>query len=97
MLIIILLLLILIAVVVALLLRNNNSDSSPTPLDAKSLFASCANSFECPTGFHCELRDHPSMGICVIPPGGACHTVANKDGVCYSGYTCDKQDGICVK
>jgi len=65
----------------------------------KSLYGTCSNNFDCSLGFHCELRDHPSKGVCVVPPGGACHS-ANakiKDVSCYSGYYCDKSEGICLK
>ena len=74
---------------------SGNDDKS---LSKKSLFRTCKNNFECDTGFFCELRNHPSDGICVIPPGGACHKVSgNKSDACYSGYYCDVQDGICLK
>jgi hypothetical protein len=74
-----------------------NKDSNNTT-SKKTLFKTCKNNFECETGFFCELRNHPSDGICVIPPGGACHKVSgNKSDACYSGYYCDVQDGICLK
>jgi len=74
-----------------------NKDSNNTT-SKKALFKTCKNNFECETGFFCELRNHPSDGICVIPPGGACHKVSgNKSDACYSGYYCDVQDGICLK
>jgi len=85
-----------IAAVVIVLLATNTESSSETK-NTKALFKGCANNFDCPLGYNCELRDHPSKGICVIPPGGACHSVSGKDGVCYSGYYCDKQDGVCLK
>ncbi len=81
-------------IVLAITNRENN-DSKVT---GKTLYKVCKNSFDCETGFVCELRDHPSDGICVIPPGGACHKVSgNKNDSCYSGYYCDSQDGVCYK
>ena len=85
------------AVIVLAVLLGTNNDGTKEVKNTKALFKQCVNNFECPTGYLCELRDHPSKGICVIPPGGACHTVSGIDGVCYSGYVCDKQDGVCLK
>ena len=90
---------ILIAVVItlAVLLGTDNDSSSKEAKNVKSIFKECSNNFDCPMGYLCELRDHPSKGICVVPPGGACHGFSKTDGVCYSGYSCDKQDGVCLK
>ena len=85
------------AVITLAILYTNKDDSSNDVKNTKSLFKTCANNFECPMGYLCELRDHPSKGICVIPPAGACYSVSGIDGVCYSGHYCDKQDGICLK
>jgi hypothetical protein len=84
---------IIVAVVLIVIGTTGNSTKS-----AKTLYKTCKNNFDCELGFFCELRDHPSDGICVIPPGGACHKVTgNKNDACYSGYYCDVQDGICLK
>ncbi len=91
-------LIILIGVAVAVILLLNGSKSDEEKASKKALYKSCKSSFDCETGFFCELRDHPSDGICVIPPGGACHKVSGiKSDACYSGYYCDIQDGICLK
>lgn len=82
---------------VVFIVKASSSDSSSDSKAAKkALFGTCKTSFDCQTGFFCEVRDHPSHGLCVIPPGGACHSV-NKNEACYSGYYCDKQDGVCLK
>ena len=84
-------------IIVVFAVAGGNTTSSNNKL--KTVFGTCNNNFDCKLGFHCELRDHPSNGICVIPPGGACHPVEeNLKGVaCYSGYYCDKQEGVCLK
>ncbi len=88
------LILIIIAILIVIGLNSNKKDDK----NAKTLYKICKNNFDCELGFFCELRDHPSDGICVIPPGGACHKVTgNKNDACYSGYYCDTQDGICLK
>ena len=84
-------------ITLAILYATKDDSSSGDVKNTKSLFNACANNFDCPMGYLCELRDHPSKGICVIPPAGACHSVSGIDGVCYSGHYCDKQDGICLK
>lgn len=94
----IVMLLIIAALIVAIIviLIVNGGDS--TDKNAKTLFKVCKSSFDCELGYYCELRDHPSDGICVIPPGGACHkATGNKNEACYSGYYCDLQDGVCLK
>jgi hypothetical protein len=85
------------AVITLAILYANKENSADDSKNTKSLFKGCATNFECPMGYLCELRDHPSKGICVIPPAGACYEVSEIDGVCYSGHYCDKQDGICLK
>jgi hypothetical protein len=86
---------IVITLIVLAITQNKTSDTKAT---GKTLFKLCKNTLDCETGFVCELRDHPSDGICVIPPGGACHkVVGNKNSSCYSGYYCDTQDGVCYK
>lgn len=87
------------AIIIPIAINSSNSSNSTTIAKLKSVFGTCSNNFDCKTGFHCELRDHPSNGICVIPPGGSCHSVEDKlRGVaCYSGYYCDKQEGVCLK
>ena len=84
-------------IVLAILLGTDDNSSTKEVKNTKSIFKQCNNNFDCPMGYLCELRDHPSKGICVIPPGGACHGFSNVEGVCYSGYLCDKQDGVCLK
>ena len=73
----------------------NNDDNNKDVRKAKGLFGACRNNFDCTWGFVCEQRDHPSQGMCVIAPGGACY--GNKSSACYSGYSCDSTDGVCVK
>ena len=103
MLIYILLLLIVIAVAVIIgvaLTNQNDTEAKPFSLN-KKLFQNCTSNFDCDNGHHCELRDHPSQGICVIAPGGACHRAPGNDAekslACYSGYYCDKKEGICLR
>jgi hypothetical protein len=88
---------IIIAIIVGLvlILVFANDDDNNDVTKAKGLYGVCKTNFDCNWGFVCELRDHPSDGICVIAPGGACYN--NKDAACYSGYVCDSQDGVCVK
>jgi hypothetical protein len=92
---IILIILIIVGVVLAIVLIDNDDDNNNDVTKSKGLYGVCKNNFDCNWGFVCELRDHPSDGICVIAPGGACYN--NKDMACYSGYVCDSQDGVCVK
>lgn len=73
---------------------DNSSDKS---LKAKGIFSTCKNNFDCGMGFVCELRTHPTVGVCVIAPGGACHSNGGRNDVCYSGYYCDSQDGTCLQ
>ncbi len=96
---IILIILIVAAAIIIPIAISSSGNSSVTNAKLKSIFGTCANNFDCKTGFHCELRDHPSNGICVIPPGGSCHSVEDKlrTASCYSGYYCDKQEGVCLK
>lgn len=89
--------LLVVAVITLAILYATKDSSADDTKNTKSLFKECTNNFDCPMGYLCELRDHPSKGICVIPPAGACHSVSGTDGVCYSGHYCDKQDGICLK
>jgi hypothetical protein len=86
---------IIVGVVLLLVFAINDDDENPDVMKAKGLYGVCKTNFECNWGFVCELRDHPSDGLCVIAPGGACYN--NKDAACYSGYVCDSQDGVCVK
>ncbi len=86
---------IIVGIVLLLVFTINNDDENPDVMKAKGLYGVCKTNFDCNWGFVCELRDHPSDGICVIAPGGACYN--NKDAACYSGYVCDSQDGVCVK
>jgi len=84
-----------IIVVVVLATRGNSDDEN---VIKSRVFKTCKNNFDCSLGLYCELRDHPSDGICVIPPGGACHSAnGDKTASCYSGYYCDLQDGTCLK
>ena len=93
---IVLILIIALLVVVCILLSKNNSDTQKAL--SKGLFSECTNNFDCSLGFHCELRSHPSKGICVIPPGGNCHSKNITDSsLCYSGYYCDKDEGVCMR
>jgi hypothetical protein len=95
--IILLLCLLIIVFVVVLIISIFNEPKQDNPDRViKGLFGDCVNNFNCNTGYICELRNHPSKGTCVIPPGGACHTVTDPGNACYSGYYCDKQDGICL-
>jgi len=84
-------------IVLAIVLGTDDNSSTKEVKNTKAIFKQCNNNFDCPMGYLCELRDHPSKGICVVPPGGACHGFTSTDGVCYSGYSCDKQDGVCLK
>jgi hypothetical protein len=94
----ILLLCIAVAIIVTLIILGVNSSDSDTKTVKKFLYKTCKNNFDCETGYHCELRDHPTDGICVIPPGGACYKApGEKSSACYSGYYCDEQDGVCLK
>jgi hypothetical protein len=97
---IILFLLVCIAVVLIVVLATQDT-TSPTKSSKtlKSLYGECSTNFDCALGFHCELRDQPSKGVCVIPPGGSCHSAKSnlKDVSCYSGYYCDSQEGVCLK
>jgi hypothetical protein len=79
--------------------KNNLTGSSSSREELKQLgvFKTCKTNFECDLGFFCEFRDHPTVGICVIAPGGACHKNSDKPDICYSGYYCDAQDGTCLK
>ena len=88
-----------IAIVVAIvLIATNSNDTKNTVKVTKNLYGECKNNFDCGLGFHCELRNHPSKGLCVIPPGGACHSASgDKTKSCYSGHYCDEQDGVCLK
>ena len=81
------------------LTRTNNLTGENTKEELKALgvFKPCKTNFDCDLGFFCEFRDHPTNGICVIAPGGACHKNSNRDDICYSGYYCDVQDGTCLK
>jgi hypothetical protein len=85
------------AVIILAVLLGTDDNSSKESKNSKALFKECNTNMDCPLGYLCELRDRPSKGICVIPPGGACHSVSGTEGVCYSGHYCDKQDGICLK
>jgi hypothetical protein len=85
----------LVVAVVLILVFTLDDDENPDVMKAKGLYEVCKTNFDCNWGFVCELRDHPSDGLCVIAPGGACYN--NKDAACYSGYVCDSQDGVCVK
>ncbi len=82
-------------IVAAIVIAVTSNNDTTTVTRTKSLFKQCRNNFDCDMGYFCELRNHPSVGMCVIPPGGACHK--DKNEVCYSGYVCDHQDGSCVK
>ncbi len=88
-----------VAVIVIFATNNDTSNNKNRTKILKSLYGECSSNFDCNLGFHCELRDQPSKGVCVIPPGGACHNAANnlKDVACYSGYYCDTQEGVCLK
>ena len=86
-----------VAVIVLAVLLGTDDNSSKESKNIKALFQECSTNMDCPLSYLCELRDRPSKGICVIPPGGACHAVNEIKGVCYSGYYCDKQDGVCLK
>ncbi len=98
---IILFLIVCIAVVLIVVLATQDNNNSPTKSskNLKSLYGECSTNFDCALGFHCELRDQPSKGVCVIPPGGSCHSAKMnlKDVSCYSGYYCDSQEGVCLK
>jgi hypothetical protein len=65
-------------------------------LESKGIFTSCKSHSDCNMGFVCEIRNHPTVGLCVIAPGGACHGNGLND-ICYSGYDCDKKEGRCLK
>jgi hypothetical protein len=86
---------IIVGVVLLLIFLPDDDDNNSDVMKAKGLYGVCKNNFDCTWGFVCEIRDHPSDGVCVIAPGGACYS--NKDAACYSGYVCDSQDGVCVK
>jgi hypothetical protein len=86
---------IIVAVVLLVIFAIDDDDNNNDVTKSKGLYGVCKTNFDCTWGFVCELRDHPSDGICVIAPGGACYN--NKDAACYSGYVCDSQDGVCVK
>ena len=81
--------------IVLLVVFTVDDDNNNDVLKSKGLYGVCKTNFDCTWGFVCEIRDHPSDGVCVIAPGGACYN--NKDTACYSGYVCDSQDGVCVK
>lgn len=92
---VLIIILLLVAVALILVFTLGDDDENKDVMKAKGLYGVCKTNFDCNWGFVCELRDHPSDGICVIAPGGACYN--NKDAACYSGYVCDSQDGVCVK
>jgi hypothetical protein len=79
--------------------NSNITGGSQSTQELKTLgaFKACRNAFDCELGFVCEVRNHPSIGICVIAPGGACHKNSSRDDICYSGYYCDAQDGTCLR
>lgn len=77
--------------------KNNSNDSSNKAVQAKGVLVECKTNFDCAPGLFCDIRDHPTIGVCVIAPGGACHGLGERNDVCYRGYYCDKQDGTCLK
>ncbi len=83
--------------IVFLVIGATKSKKTTKDILEKGVFASCKNNFDCNMGFLCELRNHPNMGMCVVAPGGACHQGNGRNDVCYSGFYCDKQDGVCLK
>ena len=78
--------------------RNGISESdTKEQLKQLGVFKTCKTSFDCDLGFFCEFRNQPTVGVCVIAPGGACHKNSDKNDICYTGYYCDAQDGTCLK
>jgi len=88
---------IVVGVVFLVLALTRSSESNTKVLTAKGIFTPCKTNFDCGMGFFCEIRDHPTTGICVIAPGGACYGNGGRNDVCYSGYYCDSQEGTCLK
>lgn len=87
-----------VGVIVTLIVLGITGSNNETKTVGKTLFKVCKNNFDCENGFICETRDHPSDGLCVIAPGGACHKApGNKNDACYSGFYCDTQDGTCLQ
>jgi hypothetical protein len=87
-------------VFLVLAITKNKSDSvnsSNKSAQEKGVMVDCKSNFDCGPGLFCEMRSHPTVGICVIAPGGACHGLGGGNEVCYSGYYCDSQDGTCLK
>ncbi len=77
--------------------KSDSADSSNKSSKEKGVMVDCKSNFDCGPGLFCEMRTHPSVGMCVIAPGGACHSLGGGNDVCYSGYYCDSQDGTCLK
>jgi hypothetical protein len=87
-------------VFLVLAITKNKSDtetSSNKAVQAKGVMVDCKSNFDCNPGLFCEMRAHPTVGICVVAPGGACHGLGDGNEFCYSGYYCDSQDGTCLK
>jgi hypothetical protein len=88
-------------VFLVLALTKNKSDPSTSSANeeakTKGVMVDCKSNFDCGPGLFCEMRTHPTVGICVVAPGGACHGLGGGNEVCYSGYYCDSQDGTCLK
>ncbi len=78
-------------------ITGGGSSNTTAELKSFGVFKSCRNNFDCDLGFFCEVRGVDNAGICVIAPGGACHKNSDRDDICYSGFYCDAEDGICLK
>lgn len=83
--------------VLALTKNNSSGDSSDKALQSKGVLVECKTNFDCAPGLFCDIRSHPTIGVCVVAPGGACHSLGGRNDVCYRGYYCDTQDGTCLK
>ena len=68
--------------VLALTKGNSPGDPSDKAVQSKGVMVDCKSNFDCGPGLFCEMRTHPTVGICVIAPGGACHDLGGRDDVC---------------
>lgn len=83
--------------VLAITKNDNPDNTSDKAVQAKGVLVECKTNFDCSPGLFCDIRAHPTIGVCVVAPGGACHGLGGRNDVCYRGYYCDTQDGTCLK
>lgn len=84
-------------VLIFVLVRRNNNTNQQKLFKEKGIFSQCQKSSDCNIGFICEIRNHPTIGVCVVSQGGNCAGFEGLDEICYTGYTCDKDDKTCVR